>query len=226
MKRSEITGNSRYPLQKCMAGEEITNLADHELLALILGSGVKNQDVYHIAFNLVIHFNSLAELYYAGLNELADNPGVGIKKAIRIKAAMELGRRMISQQNSFSLINSPEKVWKLLHPEMVHLKREEFRVLILNNKNHLLRKCIVSVGTACEALIHPREIFRDAIKESASSIIVAHNHPSGVTAPSREDIASSERIKKAGTILGIELIDHVIIGSSSYLSMKEAGYLS
>jgi DNA repair protein RadC len=108
---------------------------------------------------------------------------------------------------------------------MAFLRNEEFRVLILNNKNHVLKCSITSVGTVSEAIIHPREIFRDAIREAGASIIVAHNHPSGVVLPSKEDIASTRRIKEAGFIIGIELLDHVIISASSYFSLKEAGYI-
>lgn len=213
------------PLQKCMEGEDIRLLADHELLAIILNTGIRNHDVIQIAGDMVRDFGGFNGLFNAGLRELAGKPGIGLKKAIRIHAAIEMGRRFLSRHNVVQTVDSPEKVWRLLHPEMVFLQREEFRVLVLNNKNHLLKKCTVSIGTVSEAIIHPREIFREAIKEAGASIIVAHNHPSGVLTPSGEDITSTGRIKEAGTIIGIELLDHVIIGGSSYLSLKEAGYL-
>jgi len=174
---------------------------------------------------MVKQFGGLQGIHGSGLREMAQKHGVGMKKAVRIHAAFELGRRLLSAQNSSPVIDSPERVWKLLQPEMAALKREEFRVFILNNKNSILKKSTVSVGTVSEALIHPREIFREAIREAGASIIVAHNHPSGVLVPSREDISATRRIKEAGMIIGIELLDHVIIGQSSYLSMKEAGYL-
>jgi len=174
-----------------------------------------------------MYFRGIPGVYAAGIKEMASKPGIGFNKALKIHAAFELGKRLLLYQNSASniMFNSPEKVWKLLYPEMVCLKREEFRVIILNNKNRLLKKVTVSIGTVTEALIHPREIFREAIREAAASIIVAHNHPSGDVFPSKEDIETTRRIKDAGIIIGIELLDHVIIGSSGYLSLKEAGYL-
>ena len=219
------TACSNLPIQKCIGGQDIGQLADYELLAIVLGTGIKDRDVLQISADTVRCFGGLQGISYAGLRELALKPGIGMKKAVRIQAALEMGRRMLSQRNSVHTIDTPEKVWKLLHAEMTCLKREEFRVLILNNKNHLLKKCTVSVGTVSEAIIHPREIFREAIKETGTSIIVVHNHPSGVLVPSREDIASTGRLKEAGILLGIELLDHVIIGGASYLSLKEAGYM-
>ncbi|MGV7927970.1 MAG: DNA repair protein RadC [Spirochaetota bacterium] len=213
------------PIQKCIAGGSVQDLSDPELLAIILGTGTRTVDVLELASFMVKQFGGLQGIHGSGLREMAQKHGVGMKKAVRIHAAFELGRRLLSAQNSFPVIDSPERVWKLLQPEMAALKREEFRVFILNNKNSILKKSTVSVGTVSEALIHPREIFREAIREAGASIIVAHNHPSGVLVPSREDISATRRIKEAGMIIGIELLDHVIIGQSSYLSMKEAGYL-
>lgn len=213
------------PIQKCIAGGSVQDLSDPELLAIILGTGTRTVDVLELASFMVKQFGGLQGIHGSGLREMAQKHGVGMKKAVRIHAAFELGRRLLSAQNSSPVIDSPERVWKLLQPEMAALKREEFRVFILNNKNSILKKSTVSVGTVSEALIHPREIFREAIREAGASIIVAHNHPSGVLVPSREDISATRRIKEAGMIIGIELLDHVIIGQSSYLSMKEAGYL-
>jgi DNA repair protein RadC len=213
------------PIQKCIAGGSVQDLSDMELLAVLLGTGTRTVDVLELASCMVKQFGGLKGIHGSGLREMAQKHGVGIRKAIRIHAAFELGKRLLSAQNSSPVIESPERVWKLLQPEMAALKREEFRVFILNNKNSILKKSTVSVGTVSEALVHPREIFREAIREAGASIIVAHNHPSGVLVPSREDISTTRRIKEAGVIIGIELLDHVIIGQSSYLSMKEAGYL-
>lgn len=132
---------------------------------------------------------------------------------------------MLASQGPLTKVDSPAMVWRHLLPEFAGLKREEFRVLVLNNKNHVIRKCVVSVGTISEAIVHPREVFREAIREAGSSIIIAHNHPSGVLTPSNEDIQTTKRIRESGEIIGIELLDHLIIGELSYLSMREAGYL-
>lgn len=227
MKESLKNIRQFLPIQKCMAGEDVKNLADPELLAIILGTGSRDLSVIDLASEIITYFRGIPGLYASGIKEIACKPGMGFNKALKIHAAFELGKRLLLYQNSASnkMLNSPEKVWKLLYPEMACLKREEFRVIILNNKNRLLKKVTVSIGTVTEALIHPREIFREAIKEAAAAIIVAHNHPSGDAFPSKEDIETTKRIKEAGSIIGIELLDHVIIGSSGYISLKEAGYL-
>ena len=175
---------------------------------------------------LLKDFGGLSGLAHSGLREISSIKGIGIKKAIRMHAAFEIGRRVITDRTGISHVDSPEAVWKLLLPEMAGLIKEEFRVMVLNNKNLLLKKSIISIGTVSEAIVHPREVFIDAIREGGSSIIVAHNHPSGVLTPSKEDILTTERIIEAGRIIGIPLLDHVIITNSSYLSMKEGGYLS
>ncbi len=217
--------NKHLPLQKCINGEEVRNLSDLELLAVILGTGTKSCDVMDLSGKLLGKFKGLFGLSSSGIREIAAIEGVGLKKSIRIHSSFEIGRRVITDRNSSDKIDSPEAVWNLLLPELAGLCREEFRVLILNNKNRLLKKVVVSVGTISEAIVHPREVFRDAIREGGSSVIVSHNHPSGITTPSKEDVATSERLKKAGAIIGIPMLDHVIITDSAYLSMKEEGYI-
>lgn len=231
MEPEEETGGSvrrevaHLPVQKCLAGEEISNLSDQELLAVVLGTGLRGRDAMGVAMEALNAYGGLCGIHGAGLRELARHEGIGLKKALRIHAALEMGRRIIADRSLIEKLDSPREVWRLLLPEMALLRREEFRVLILNNKNRLLKKSIVSVGTVSEAVIHPREIFRDAIREAASSVIVAHNHPSGVLTPSREDITATTRLREAGKIIGIEVLDHVIIGDTGYLSLREAGYM-
>jgi len=212
------------PVQKCLSGEEISLLADSELIAAILVSGTRGRDVVSVSEDLLRRFNGLHGIQGAGIRELSEVTGIGPFKSVRIHAAFELGKRMLVRKNHSIVVDTPVRVWKLLQPEMACLLHEEFRVLILNNKNMLIKNCMVSVGTISEALVHPREIFRDAIREAGASIIVAHNHPSGVLIPSREDISATVRIRDAGKIIGIELLDHVIIGGNSYLSLKEGGF--
>jgi len=214
------------PVQKCIAGEEIRNLTDQKLLAIIMGTGVKDHSVTDISSRIINDYGSFRRLYNSGVRELAGMAGIGIRKALRIHAALEMGRRAITDAKTVRHVNSPEAVWTLLLPETAGLQKEEFRVLILNNKNALLRKSVISVGTVSEAIVHPREVFRDAIREGGSGIIVAHNHPSGVTTPSMEDIHTTERIAEAGNLLGIPLLDHVILCDSCYLSMKEEGFIN
>jgi DNA repair protein RadC len=225
MKNSLKCIENRLPIQKCMSGCGVRELSDNELLAIILGTGGRNRDVIDLSGDLIKAFGSLSGIFGAGIREVSSHPGIGMVKSIRLQAAFELGRRILGTQGHLAKLDSPAGVWKHIMPEFVGLKREEFRVLILNNKNHLIKKSVVSVGTISEALVHPREVFREAIREAGSSIIIAHNHPSGVLTPSREDIHTTKRIKEAGEIIGIELLDHLIITESSYLSLKEEGYL-
>lgn len=213
------------PLQKCMAGEEIRNLSDQELLAVIIGTGIRGCDVIDLTSHLIREFGGLRGIAAAGIKEIAGKNGIGVKKAIRLHAAIEMGKRVISEPVDLNHIDSPILVWQFLLPEMAGLQKEEFRVIILNNKNRVIKKSLISIGTISEAIVHPREVFREAIREGGSSIIIAHNHPSGVISPSREDIATTKRIAESGSIIGIPLLDHVIITDTSFLSMKEEGYL-
>ncbi len=212
------------PVQKCLAGGSVRDLSDQELLSMVLGTGTKDRDVIDLSGELLRRFGSLGGMYRAGLRELAESKGVGMVKSLRIQASFELGRRILAPGGAITRVDSPALVWKHIMPEFVGLRREEFRVLVLNNKNHVIRKCVVSVGTISEAIVHPREVFREAIREAGSSIIIAHNHPSGVLTPSKEDIQTTRRIREAGEIIGIELLDHLIISETSYLSMREEGY--
>jgi len=212
------------PLQRCENGEDLSNLSDLDLLTIIIGTGIKGFDVIDLASKLLKEFGGLNGVASSGVRELALIKGIGFKKAIRIKTSFELGKRTITFQRKIKNISSPEAVWKLLLPETVGLEKEQFYVVMINNKNHLLKKSLISIGTISQTIVHPREVFRDAIREGAASIIIAHNHPSGSVTPSQEDILVTERLIETGKILGIFVIDHVIIANSKYCSMKEQGY--
>jgi DNA repair protein RadC len=213
------------PVQKCIAGEDISNLSDVELLAVIIGTGGKNSDVMELSSALIKKHNGLRGIRNSGIREIAVNSGIGLKKAVKIKTAFELGKRVLGSIDANYTLSSPEAVWRYLLPEVAGLTREQFRVLVMNNKNILIKKSVVSIGTISEAIVHPREVFKEAIRESGSSIIVAHNHPSGEVNPSKEDISTTKRLSEAGRLIGIPLLDHVIVCDSSYYSMKENGYL-
>jgi DNA repair protein RadC len=220
-----IDVNYILPAQKCMMGEDIKNLSDLELLAVILGSGTKKMDVMDLSSALLKKFGGLSGLRQSGLREISGINGIGMMKSVRIHSAFEIGSRSMKKEGKSVLLDSPEAVWKYLLPETGALKKEEFRSLILNNKNILLKKTLVSVGTINEAIIHPREVFVDAIREGGSGIIAVHNHPSGFTKPSREDIETTKRMVEAGKIIGIPLIDHIIVTSTSYESMRDSGII-
>ncbi|HRZ26506.1 MAG TPA: DNA repair protein RadC [Spirochaetota bacterium] len=213
------------PLQKCINGEEIRNLADRELLAVILGTGTRNCGVMDLSSRLLAEMGGISGIAASGIREIAELPGMGMAKSVRIHSAIEMGRRAMACASPVCAVNTPEAVWQILIPDMIGIEKEKFMALVLNNKNRLIKKSLISLGTVSEAIVHPREVFREAIREGGSSIIIAHNHPSGVLTPSREDIRTTSRLAESGAILGIPLLDHVIVTSSSFLSMKEEGYI-
>ncbi|MCL1833748.1 MAG: DNA repair protein RadC [Leptospirales bacterium] len=220
-----IHSDYKLPIQKCIDGASLHELSDIELLAVIMGTGTKDIDVLELSSKLIKNMGGLSAISRAGLREISTEKGIGLKKAVKIQAAFEIGRRAITDAANIKQISTPVAAWNLLLPEIAGLEKEEFRVLVLNNKNMLLKKIIVSVGTITEAIVHPREVFKDAIKEGGSGIIVTHNHPSGNTAPSKQDIDTTMRLIEVGKILGIPLLDHIIMTNQSYYSMKENGYI-
>jgi DNA repair protein RadC len=225
MTQQTVSGSFLFPVQKCLAGNDISEFSDQELLAIIVGTGTRDHDVIDLSQGMLKRFGGLSGLAGAGIREIAGTRGIGPAKAVRIHSAFEIGRRVITRPADTSRMDSPGAVWNLLLPRMAGLKQEEFRVLILNNKNGLLKNRTISVGTVSEALVHPREVFRDAIRESGAAVIIAHNHPTGELSPSREDIATTRRLVEAGTIVGIPVLDHVIITNVAYFSFKEGGYI-
>lgn len=221
----KIKENMHLPMQKCRNGYDVKSLSDIELIAVIIGTGTRNQPVLETASMLYQEFRGINGILKAGLQEISSKKGIGFSKALKLQASLEMGKRILRDIAEIKIVDAPSKVWKLLLPEITGLQQEEFRVILLNNKNHLIKQTVASVGTLNETIIHPREIFRDAVKESAASIIVSHNHPSGDTKPSPEDIRTTERLKKTGEIIGIPVLDHVIVTSTAYFSMSEHGYL-
>lgn len=212
------------PIQKCISGASVKDLTDTELLSIIIGGGVNSINVFDLSSQLLSIHGGLPGIYNSGVKEISEKKGIGLTKAIKIHAAFEIGRRVIFNPNKQEKIDSPEAVWKFLIPELSCMEKEKFIVLIINNKNRVLKKSIISIGTVSETIVHPREVFRDAIRVGASSIIIAHNHPSGDTLPSEEDIAATKRISQAGEIIGIHLIDHVIVTDSGFYSFRENGH--
>ena len=153
-------------------------------------------------------------------------PGVGFATACRLGAAVELGKRISrATRGEIKVIRSPEDAACLLMDEMKHLDREHFKVVLLDSKNSVISVETVSIGTVNASIVHPREVLKPALMKSATSLILVHNHPTGHTSPSREDILLTRRFEKCGRILGIEIVDHIIIGDGNYESLKEGGYL-
>ncbi|MEO4052119.1 DNA repair protein RadC [Solibacillus sp. CAU 1738] len=202
------------------------SLSNQELLAILLRTGTKEESVLALSNRVLINFEKLHALKHATLEEITSIKGIGDAKAAQLLAAIELGRRLAQKEiDSRYTIRSPEDAATFLMPEMSALNQEHFVVLFLNVKNQVLHKQTIFIGSLNASIVHPREIYREAVKRSAASIICAHNHPSGNATPSPEDIEVTERLHEAGLIIGIELLDHVIIGDHQYISMKEKGYM-
>ena len=199
-------------------------LSDGELLTLVMGS--RGPAAIDIARSMAVRFGGLAGLARASMRELTAFPNVGLKRAARIHASFTLGRRLV--QAVFERpgpYRGARDVFERIRPKVAGLEKEVFYVLLLNSKNHLIRDELVSMGTLTASLVHPREVFRAAIRESAAAIICAHSHPSGDPTPSQEDIAVTSRLRSAGELIGIPMLDHVIIGAGRYVSLAERGKL-
>ncbi|MGE5453751.1 MAG: RadC family protein [Methylocystaceae bacterium] len=201
-------------------------LSNAELLAILLGSGTRSQTALGLAAELLSHNEGLRYLAISSLSELEQIKGVGLAKASRIKAALELGRRLALQSLDRPLVKSAEDVKNMVMDEMRIFDREHFRALYLDRKLKLIAMEEIAVGGLSSAVIHPREVFKPAVQRSAASIILIHNHPSGDPTPSAEDIELTRRLKEAGQIMGIDIIDHIVIGDNRYASLNNLGLLA
>jgi len=170
-------------------------------------------------------FPSVAELMDATEQELTVIKGVGKVRARQIISAFKLARLMAVPKKCPHVIRSPQDVWQLLAPDLNYLQKEHFVCLFLNTKNHVIDKETISIGSLNAAIVHPREVFRAAIKRAAASIVCAHNHPTGDPTPSEEDIRLTARLAEAGTLIGIEVLDHIVLGHERYYSLKEHGQI-
>lgn len=203
--------------------------ADHlsvpELMSIVIGTGVSEDRAQYISCSICEYFD-LNNIGSASIAELSKLPGMTIKKAGVISATFELSRRhACASKGHRDRVSSPIKVFELLHPIFRDLKTEQFIALFLDTKNHIIKQLTISTGSINANIVHPREVFRPAIIESAAAIIVAHNHPTGDPAPSQNDIDITRKLMETGKIVGIELYDHVIIGDNKYLSLKEVGLM-
>lgn len=202
-----------------------TALNEEELLAIILGMGTARTSALELARQLLSKYGGLRHLKEASLEELLQEKGIGPAKAVSIKAAIELGRRIAQGHRNRRQVKSPEDVTDMVMEEMRYFDREHFRVLYLDRKGGVLDMEDISIGGLHSSIVHPREVFKPAVKRSAASVILVHNHPSGDPSPSREDIEVTRRLVEAGGIMGIEVLDHVIIGEKNYVSLKAQGLL-
>lgn len=199
-------------------------LANHELLAILLRTGTKGTNVVTLALSMLNQFEDLYYIKTASCQELMTVTGIGRIKAIELKAAIELGAR-ISQASQIKIgqITSSTKAGEMLLLEMRGLQQEHLVVLYLNTKNEIIKKETIFIGGLNSSIAHPREIFRGAVRYSAARMIVGHNHPSGNPEPSEADIQFTRRMSECGELMGIDLLDHIIIGEQEFISLKEIG---
>ena len=201
-------------------------LSDAELLAIQLGTGTAGTGALQVAQALLGAYGALQELAGRDVAEIAAVRGVGRAKAVRLASAFEITRRLRSRnRHARPVLSSPEEVYTRYAPLMEDLRREVFRLALLDAKNGLLRDVIVSEGTLSASLVHPREVFKPAILEPAASIILLHNHPSGDPTPSREDVRLTRQLVECSRLLDLPVHDHVIIGRERFVSMAQRGDL-
>jgi DNA repair protein RadC len=202
------------------------SLSNHELIAILLRTGTKDESVLQLSNRLLTNFEGLRLLKDATLEEMTEIKGIGLAKAIQILAAVEIGRRITNlNYTDRYVIRSPEDGANYVMHDMRFLTQEHFVCLYLNTKNQVLHKQTIFIGSLNASIVHPREVFREALKRSAASIIAIHNHPSGSPDPSREDIEVTKRLVECGKMIGIDVLDHLIIGENKFVSLKEKGYL-
>jgi DNA repair protein RadC len=200
------------------------SLSNAELLAILLRVGTPGENVIELSTRLLVEFGGLGGLVKASFNDLANVKGVGMAKIAQLKAAIELGRRLIvTSPDARPQITSPLDAANLLMLEMGSLEQEHLRVLLLDTKNRVLSSPTVYQGNVNSSIIRVAEIFREAVRENATALIVAHNHPSGDPTPSPEDVHVTRSIVQAGSLLGIEVLDHLVIGHQRFTSLKERG---
>jgi DNA repair protein RadC len=199
-------------------------LSSAELLAIILRTGTPSDNVLALASRTLARFGGLAGLAKASFGELCGERGVGEAKAAQVKAALELGRRLLSTQpQERATVHSPQDVANLVMAEMDLLDQEHLRVLLLNTKNQVLAIPEVYKGNVNSTLVRVGELFREAVREGCPALIVVHNHPSGDPTPSRDDVEMTRQMVEAGQLLGIDVLDHIVIGRQSFVSLRERG---
>jgi DNA repair protein RadC len=201
-------------------------LSNQELLAILLRTGTKKESVLQLSQRLLHHFQGLRIMKDASIEEFTEIHGIGETKAVQVMAAVELGKRIGRlQHDDRDAIRSPEEGARYVMDDMRFLSQEHFVCLYLNTKNQIIHRQTVFIGSLNASIVHPREVFKEAFRRSAASIICFHNHPSGDPTPSREDIEVTKRLVNCGKMLGIEVLDHVVIGDKTFTSLKEKGYV-
>jgi DNA repair protein RadC len=201
--------------------------SDLEILCALLAGGTGPVSALEVGHELLERFGSLSAILREPGSSLTRVTGVGRGLVVRLAAAREIGRRFwIHERRAPKLyLSGPDDVADMFMREMSELDREHFRAILLNTKNRILGVRTISIGSLNASIVHAREVFRAAVAESAQAIVLVHNHPSGLPDPSSEDVVVTERLAEAGRILGIEILDHIVLGSQGFVSLKELGHL-
>lgn len=204
----------------------VENLSNSELLAIILRSGSKKENIITLSSRIIKERGGLSGLLNSTIDDFINLHGIGEAKAAQLIAISELSKRFKSYKDGDEYkISQPKDAAEFVMEEMRSLKQEHLKVVMLNTKNTVIFVKDVSIGSLNSSIVHPREVFCDAIKRNSASIVICHNHPSGDPSPSNEDINITYRLKDCGKLLGIDLLDHIIIGNGRYTSLKEKGIL-
>jgi DNA repair protein RadC len=201
-------------------------LSSQELLAIIIGRGVSKKSVMAIAQELMLRFGSIKALGEATIAELSAVRGIGPAKATQLKASFELAKRQELERDLGDYqITDPESVARAVRASIGDKAKEHFKLILLNTRNKIIRIGTISIGTLNASLVHPREVFKEALVHNAYAVILAHNHPSGNCEPSEEDIRITKRLRDAGNIMGVEVLDHIIVTAAGYVSMRGKGLM-
>jgi len=196
-------------------------LSVQELLSLILGRGTAGESVTILSQKILSKFGNIKNMSDASFEKLTEIKGIGPAKAAQLVAAFEIGKRMdIPSEITKPQITNPETILAQIKPLLKGKKKEYCILVTLDTRNRMINRQTISIGSLDSSIVHPREVFKEALAASASSVIIVHNHPSGDPTPSEDDIAITKRLAEAGKILGINVLDHIIIGSTAYTSMK------
>ena len=227
MKKDEIKKQSneghRERLRNKFLQGGLDGFLDYEIIELLLTLGTPRRDCKQSAKEAIMKFKGLVGVLNASLEELQQVNGIGSSNAIGIKLFQEISKRYAKEKIIPStLLDSPQLVFEYLREKIGKEKKEHFTVIYLDTRNNLLMD-EVSIGTLSASLVHPREVFKKAILNNASHVVIAHNHPSGNPSPSEEDISTTKRLVEAGKILGIAVIDHIIVTQNAFVSLKEQG---
>lgn len=220
-----MTSNGLAPRERILT-EGIDSLTDEELITVVLGHGTRDRPVQICAHDLLGRMGPLRRLATRTVRELTEVPGIGPAQASRLAALGTLARRLMEERLKPGMFfGNPRQIFEHYHGALRDRKREMFLVVLLDARHRIMREEIISEGSLTSSIVHPREVFMPAVRDSAGAVVLVHNHPSGDPRPSDEDVAVTRRLVHAAELLGIRVLDHVIVGDGKYSSFKESGLL-